>query len=275
MYLYQAMVWPCWFDGPRGFVRLSRRFIDVKGAMDFVLVYPSDRTKETPLATFTPVDIVRNTLGVGPCEYVLDREGLQGRSANTGRKNFGRGVCDTTTPIEYLFIEGIETRESALVGHLVDDILADIRAINGRVLEFRRFGEELGERIAAMPRESGPAAQLLDEAEKSAKQIEALYQEKLPTIKNPAHADQVGRRIKELASRSDPENLGECKTLDLRTARHRGDAAPHGRRLPGDGQAAQAGGRDPGRGESLDCKDGRGSPQTRGTGPQEEVRCGG
>jgi hypothetical protein len=218
IYLYQAIVWPCWFDGESGFVRFSRRFIDVKGPMEFVLVYPSDRKKETPLATFTPVDIVRSTLGVGPCEYVLDREGLQGRSANTGRKNFGRGVCDTTAPIEYFFILGIEARESALVGHLVDDILADIRAIHARILEFRRFGTELGKVIAAMPRETGPAAQLLREAEKTAKEIEALYQEKLPTIKNPVHADQVGRRIRELASRSDPENLGECKTLtrDLR-----------------------------------------------------------
>ena len=226
MYLYQAMVWPCWFDGPRGFVRFSRRFIDVKGPMELVLVYPSDRKTETPLATFTPVDIVRNTLGVGPCEYVLDREGLQGRSANTGRRNFGRGVCDTTTPIEYLFIEGIEARESALVGHLVDDVLADISAINARVLEFRRFGKELGGLIAAMPRDSGPAAQLVGEAEKTANEIEALYQEKLPTIKNPAHADSVGRRIKQLASRSDPENLGECKTLtyelrDIAGTQHR------------------------------------------------------
>jgi hypothetical protein len=213
MYLYQAMVWPCWFDGEGGFVRLSRRFTEVKGPMEFVLVYLSDRTKETSLATFTPVDIVRNTLGVGPCEYVLDREGLQGRSANTGRKNFGRGVCDTTTPIEYLFIEGIESRENALIGHLVDDILADISAINARVLEFRRFGEDLGKLSAAMSREPGPAAQLLGEAEKSAKEIETLYQEKLPTIKDPVHAQELGRRIKELASRSDPENLGECKTL--------------------------------------------------------------
>jgi hypothetical protein len=226
MYLYQAIVWPCWFDGRRGFVRFSRRFIDVKGPMEFVLVYPSDRKKQTPLATFTPVDIVRNALGVGPCEYVLDREGLKGRSPNTGRKSFGRGVCDTTTPIEYLFIEGIEVRESALIGHLVDDILADISAINARVLEFRRFGKELSQLITAMPRESGPAPQLLSEAEKTAKEIEALYQEKLPTIKNPTHADSVGRRIKELASRSDPENLGECKTLtyelrDIAGTQHR------------------------------------------------------
>jgi len=226
MYLYQAIVWPCWFDGERGLVRFSRRFLDVKGPVEFVLVYPSDRKKETPLATFTPVDIVRNTLGVGPCEYVLDREGLQGRSANTGRKNFGRGVCDTTTPIEYLFIEGIETRESALVGHLVDDILADISAINARVLEFRRFGVELSRLIAAMPRAPGPAAQLLSEAEKTAGEIESLYREKLRTIKNPAHADSVGRRIKQLAARSDPENLGECKTLtyelrDIAGTQHR------------------------------------------------------
>jgi hypothetical protein len=213
MYLYQALVYPCWFDGDSGFVRLSRRFVEVKGPMDFVLVYPSDRKKDTPLATFTPVDIVRNTLGVGPCEYVLDREGLQGRSANTGRKNFGRGVCDTTTPIEYLFIKGVETRERALVGHLVDDILADITAINARVLEFRSFAKELGELGATRANESKSVAQLLDEAEKSAKEIEALYQEKLPTIKNPVHAAQVGQRIKELAARTDPENLGECKTL--------------------------------------------------------------
>ena len=226
MYLYQQMVWPCWFDGESGFVRLSRKFIGVKGPMESVLVYPSDRKKETSLATFTPVDVLRETLGVGPCEYVLDREGLQGRSANTGRKNFGRGVCDTTTPIEYLFIEGIETKESALVGHLVDDILADITAINARVLEFRRFGEELSQQCAALRREAAAGNPLLDTAEKTAREIEALYQEKLPTIKNPARAAETGRRICELASRSDPENLGECKTLtrelrDIAGTQHR------------------------------------------------------
>ncbi len=213
MYLYEEIIWPCWFEGQSGLVRLSRRFLDVKGAMEFVLVYPADRKKDTPLAVFTPVDIMRNTLGVGPCEYVLDREGLQGRSANKGRKNFGRGVCDTTTPIEYLFIEGLETRESALIGHLLDDIQADISAIHSRVLEFRRFGKELGELAAALPRESATATQLRDEAEKVSKEMESLYQEKLPIIKNPARAGQVGRRIGELAWQSDPENLGQCKTL--------------------------------------------------------------
>jgi len=40
------------------------------------IIYPLDRTKATPLTEFTPVDILRNTLGVGPCQYILETEGL-------------------------------------------------------------------------------------------------------------------------------------------------------------------------------------------------------
>ena len=98
MYLYEAIVWPCWFDGGGSFVRFSRRFIDVKGPIELVLVYPSDREKETPLATFTPVDIVRNTLGVGPCEYVLDREGLEGRSATRDGRTSAAGCATPRHP---------------------------------------------------------------------------------------------------------------------------------------------------------------------------------
>jgi hypothetical protein len=43
---------------------------------DRYVIYPLDRTKATPLTEFTPVDILRNTLGVGPCQYILESEGL-------------------------------------------------------------------------------------------------------------------------------------------------------------------------------------------------------
>ena len=157
----------------------------------------------------------------------------------------------------------------------MDDILADIRAINARVLEFRRFGKELGILVTAMPPQPGPAAQLLGEAEKTAKQIESLYQERLSTIKNPAHADQIGRRIKELALRSDPENLGECKTLtrelrDIAGTQHRmvGDYRVMVKRLRQ--EAGILGAEDP-----LNVKKGREHPETRRPSSQEEVRRGG
>jgi hypothetical protein len=48
-----------------------------------LVFYPLDRNKETPLDVFTPMDVLRNTLGVGPCQYVLDTEGLGSEEAAT------------------------------------------------------------------------------------------------------------------------------------------------------------------------------------------------
>jgi len=219
MYLYGSLFWPCWFDGDEGRVRLSKKFIRVKGSMERVLTYPSDRAKKTPLTVFTPVDIVRDTLGVGPCEYVLDREGLRHRSVNTGRRSFGRGVCDTTSPIEYFFLRGLETRERIVVHHLVDDILADNRGINARIHEFRQFGRGLGDLCAALKRNDGVPVPLIDEAGRTAKEIGALYERELKIIKTPPHAAKLGQGIKALTERRDPENLGKCKVL-TRELRH-------------------------------------------------------
>ena len=41
-----------------------------------VVVYPIDRVLATPLTVFCPTDVLRNTLGVGPCEHILATEGL-------------------------------------------------------------------------------------------------------------------------------------------------------------------------------------------------------
>ena len=41
-----------------------------------LVVYAMDRDRATPLTTFCPMDVLRNTLGVGPCQYILQTEGL-------------------------------------------------------------------------------------------------------------------------------------------------------------------------------------------------------
>jgi len=41
-----------------------------------VVVYPIDRVLATPLSVYCPTDVLRNTLGVGPCEHILITEGL-------------------------------------------------------------------------------------------------------------------------------------------------------------------------------------------------------
>jgi hypothetical protein len=62
---------PCCFDAQRALVRLP-----TVSEPKPLLVYPIDRTRATPLTAFCPIDILRATLGVGPCQYILQTEGL-------------------------------------------------------------------------------------------------------------------------------------------------------------------------------------------------------
>jgi hypothetical protein len=41
-----------------------------------LIIYPIDRSTATPLTVSCPTDVTRNTLGVGPCQYILACEGL-------------------------------------------------------------------------------------------------------------------------------------------------------------------------------------------------------
>ena len=40
------------------------------------VIYPIDRILATPITVYCPTDVLRNTLGVGPCEHILAAEGL-------------------------------------------------------------------------------------------------------------------------------------------------------------------------------------------------------
>jgi len=60
---------PCRFEGNQAKLSGDRH----AGPL---LIYPLDRTRATPLTAFCPVDMLRNTLGVGPCQYILQTEGL-------------------------------------------------------------------------------------------------------------------------------------------------------------------------------------------------------
>jgi hypothetical protein len=70
---------PCRIDADRATVRMPSAAGAAPGgksAAASLVVYPLDRTRDTPLTVFTPVDVMRSTLGVGPCQYILEAEGL-------------------------------------------------------------------------------------------------------------------------------------------------------------------------------------------------------
>jgi hypothetical protein len=66
-------------------VRLSHEVVQAAGSGHPVrfVTYPIDRTVSTPLDLFLLVDVMRGTLGTGPCQYILDIEGLDADSSPT------------------------------------------------------------------------------------------------------------------------------------------------------------------------------------------------
>ena len=87
--------YPCWIDAAgQGYLQpLKEKPVKFEGP---ALVFPINRVAATPLDRFTVVDLVRGTLGVGPCEYVLDLEG-QGATLK------GRATCATRDALKAIY----------------------------------------------------------------------------------------------------------------------------------------------------------------------------
>ena len=86
-----------------------------------LIVYPLDRTRATPLSAFCPTDVIRNALGVGPCQYVLQTEGLATETNPTPdqvmtwvERQFERGKAEEAADeIKELLVQMVEHIEHA------------------------------------------------------------------------------------------------------------------------------------------------------------------
>jgi hypothetical protein len=90
-----------------------------------VVLYPLDRNAATPLTTFCPIDVLRNTLGVGPCQYILRAEGLAS-DANPTRAN----VMDW---VEKQFDNGRATESADQIRERLGQMVAHMEHVQARV----------------------------------------------------------------------------------------------------------------------------------------------
>jgi hypothetical protein len=172
--------YPCWLDksGQGFFQPLKSRELTFHGP---AIIYPVNRTAATALDTFTVVDIVRNTLGVGPCEYILDVEGQQ--SAYKGRATCS--VRDTLTPI---YKSRQQKQQRAEIEKVLQDLMIFIRHIRGRIETYVAFGHETLDYLAAQKKLHPELAARLAELESLARTIDAKVAARKNEIKTPEQA---------------------------------------------------------------------------------------
>ncbi len=176
-----SYIYPCWIDRKdikAYFEPLKEEAIQFEGP---VLIYPIDRLQETPLDQFTIVDIIRGTLGVGPCEYILDLEGQQAEYQ-------GIATCTNRNILNAIYEKKQQKQKTGEIEEALHDVMIFIRHIRNRIEEYVQFGhtmlDYLKEQKTAHPELKEPIGEL----ESLIKEIDKRVEERFDKIKTPEYA---------------------------------------------------------------------------------------
>jgi hypothetical protein len=148
--------YPCWLD-QAGQAHIQPLKSDVVRFEGPALLYPINRVKKTPLGQFTAADIMRSTLGVGPCEYILDLEGQ-------GSQYKGRATCATRDTLRPIFEARQQKAKRAEIEKVLDEVMVFVKHIRGRIEIYADFGHKtlayIEEQKKARPELAGFAAEM-------------------------------------------------------------------------------------------------------------------
>ena len=166
--------YPCWSDHERnGFLQpLKHKRVTFDGP---VLIYALNRLAETPLTSYTPVDIVRNTLGVGPCQYILDVEGQK-------QEHVGRATCHVRTLLNEVYGSHRQKEMHKEIENYLGDALDFVTHIRNRVLAYVSFGKDLRKYLAEERATHPELKESLNELEALTREIDVRVESRIQAI---------------------------------------------------------------------------------------------
>lgn len=198
-----SFLYPCWIDrqGEPFIQPLAKPFTWAGPAV----IYPLGRTAGTPLDTFTVLDIVRNTLGVGPCEYILDLEGQQSQ-------NRGRATCANRDALNPIYQKGEQKKRRDDINRSLDEVMVFVRYIRSRIQTYVDFGHDLLKYLAEQKKAHPELAERIAELEKLAGMIEACVAKRRNEIKTPDEAQKMVDEFRRtMLDYEGPDAFERCK----------------------------------------------------------------
>ena len=197
--------YPCWLDKDgQGVLRPLKKGPRYQGP---VLVYPIQRVTETPLDRFALVDIVRDTLGVGPCEYILDVE---------GQKKVARGAatCASRAKLDAIYSRKDQKQCRAQVEQALDDVLAFVRLVRDRIEGYIAFGRVTLAYLDEQKRARPELADFLAKMETLTRRIDAAYERRKGGIRPQEDATKLVVEFRvTLVDYEGDDALAKCKKI--------------------------------------------------------------
>ena len=201
--------YPCWSDREgNGFLQpLKHKRVTFDGP---VLIYPITRLAQTPVTSYTPVDIVRNTLGVGPCQHLLDVEGQK-------QEHVGRATCHVRTLLFEVYKRAGQqkTKRKELETYLGDG-LDFVTHIRKRVVEYVEFGKDLRKYLAEQRRAHPELKEDLDALDKLAREIDERVEPRLQVIREDKRLQKVVAEVIERKEEPTPPALAAQLNRDFK-----------------------------------------------------------
>jgi hypothetical protein len=147
-----------------------------------VIIYPIGRVRTTPLSVYTPVDLMREALGTGPCEYVLDLAGVKPQPAGGDRPILSYATCglwnDHIQPISRQFknlpggaFEPLDEKTKAHLVQALEEMWFFVHAVHDRLREYRTWGADTA---AFCEREAARSVAVKPLAEKALMHVQQL-----------------------------------------------------------------------------------------------------
>ncbi|HLY08391.1 MAG TPA: hypothetical protein VKW04_03690 [Planctomycetota bacterium] len=225
---------PTWFGEPLQKVRSSRQMFDAaiggmtypafadaqgngfvqgfneKGRMEIthvgpLVVYPINRLPSTPLDVFTVVDIVRNTMGVGPCEHIFDVEGQK-------QLLKGRATCSVRDELNSMYQAKEQKARKDDAEQFLKQGEVFVAHIRSRINGYADYAHKMLEFLAAKKKEHPELASSLAPLEKLLGEIDASIASKMDHIKMPEdHAKLFAEFRKSWLGNDGPDALEGCK----------------------------------------------------------------
>ena len=200
-----SFLYPCWLDKTgRGFIQPLKRGVRFDGP---TLIYPINRVRETDLRDVTVVDVVRNTLGVGPCEYVLDVEGTKAR-------NKGIATCGARSALNPIYQKGRQKRERAKIEKTLVDVVIFIRFIRSRIEEYVAYGRAMRQYLAERKKARPEMAKHIDKLDAAARIIDEHVARRRVKIRTPADAQKLADEFRRtMLDYEGPDAYKKCRTF--------------------------------------------------------------
>jgi hypothetical protein len=191
--------YPCWSDlERRGFLQpLEHARLAFRGP---VVVYPINRLAETPVDRFLPVDVMRQTLGVGPCQYILDVEGQKA-------EHVGRATCHVRTELTKIWTAGQQKEKRREIETYVQDALDFVAHIRKRILAYVEFGRETRAYLEAQRAARPEIREFLDDMEALVREIDQRVKFRVETTAKNKLLQEVASRLAARGEEATPPAL--------------------------------------------------------------------